>query len=181
MRRGGRADSQGSEPSAARCGGGNDRMQAEPATRRRRCLTARLECARGAGQYRFTAERRRPGGRQPAAECRAAGSIVLRANRAAMRGDDRPADRQPQTQSLGAERHERLEHALELLGGMPTRDPDTIDRVPSRAVESEICRSSTAVPFMASHAFSTRLRITCCSWTRSPSTSGIAGSGALAR
>ena len=67
-------------------------------------LSPRLLRAASDGSYR----------RQRAMERRAAVGVVLGLDRSAVGGHDRAADRQAKAQALFAERHERLEHPLEL-------------------------------------------------------------------
>ena len=94
---------------------------------------------------------------------------------ATVRLDDRPADRQthPQTGGLGGV--EGLENAVRTCGvEARARVPTATSTPPAASVRVLISSSRLSSPRspIASAAFMIRLRITCCSCTRSPSTDG---------
>ena len=84
--------------------------------------------------------------------------------------DDRAADRQADAHALGLGGVEGVEQLFDGCGSMPVPESRTASlTLPSssqpRPTSSVLGRSSTSA--MASAAFSSRFRITCCSWTRS--------------
>ena len=97
--------------------------------------------------------------------------IRARPHSTAVRFDDRPADRQPQPQTVRLGRVEGLEQPLESRRRQArTQIPHRDTRFPDPAVPVLISnsRSPSRTPPMASTALMIKFRFTCCSCTRSP-------------
>ena len=94
---------------------------------------------------------------------------------AAMRFDDRAADRQSHAHAAALGRVERIEQALRLFPGQAGVRIRTSTRTPpglSAAVPISKSRDCSLASLIASAAFMIRFRMTCCSWIWSPRMDG---------